>query len=107
MSRFYGTLSGRSRTPATRCGDSRGMYAHVRGWDLGASISLSVVGAVLTMSGRVKDPGTDLLSLCLTSGSNDGRVLLDLGQWQRATDGTLLPACSRANLILSTIKEAP
>ena len=107
MSRFYGTLSGRSRTPATRCGDRSGMSAHVRGWDLGASISLSVVGEQRRPSGKIISPGTDLLSLCLTSGSNDGRVLLDLGQWQRATDGTLLPACSRANLILLVTKGTP
>lgn len=36
MSHFYGSMAGKARTQATRCGTkSSGVSAHVRGWNVG------------------------------------------------------------------------
>lgn len=40
MSHFYGSVSGQSRTEATRCGaKTSGIGGHIRGWDTGVAVT--------------------------------------------------------------------
>ena len=61
MARFYGEIKG-SRGMASRMGTKNsGFYAHIRGWNIGIRVELSVD----------KD-GNDLISVYKTGGSNYG-----------------------------------
>lgn len=74
MSRFYGTLSGQAKTEATRRGSENSpVYAHVRGWNVGA-----------TVKAYVGPDGEDHISISLTSGSNGHEAARELGDFTRA-----------------------
>ena len=63
MARFYGELRGRAATTATREGSERsGLWAHVRGWDIGVVVFC-----------EVKD-GRDVIRIYKTGGSNDPSI---------------------------------
>ncbi len=60
MARFYGSMQG-NRGEATRMGTpNSGLSAHIRGWDIGVRVELSVDEAT----------GKDRVTLHQTSGSN-------------------------------------
>lgn len=60
MSRFYGSIQG-NRGGATRQGTpASGMEGHIRGWDIGGRVIMSVNPAT----------GRDTCTIYLTSGSN-------------------------------------
>jgi len=59
MSHFYASIRG-SRGEATRAGTKNsGMEGHIRGWNIGARVFMSV-----------NDKGEDVCTIYLTSGSN-------------------------------------
>ena len=67
MARFYGEVSGQARTVATRRGSTgSGMWAHVRGWNVGAYVECAT------------ECGIDVVRVWSTGGSNGigKRVLL-------------------------------
>lgn len=65
MSRFYAEMQG-NRGPATLKGSAdSGMYAHVRGWDVGVEVRCSV-----------DRNGKDVVDVFRTGGSNGGRSYL-------------------------------
>jgi len=58
MSHFYGNMQG-ARGETTRCGTkTSGMWAHIRGWDVGCSVQL------------VHENGKDIVHVYKTGGSN-------------------------------------
>ena len=60
MSRFYGSISGQSKTEATRRGNKQsGVNAHIRGWDVGVFVGCFV-----------NDEGYDVCEVYETGGSN-------------------------------------
>ena len=59
MSRFYASIQG-NRGTATRQGTEKsGIYGHIRGWNIGAYVSVDV-----------NDNGEDEVTIELSSGSN-------------------------------------
>jgi hypothetical protein len=61
MARFYGTLMGSAKTPVSRIGHaSSGVRAHIRGWDVGASVSA-----------HADLDDEDRITITLTKGSNN------------------------------------
>ena len=87
VSRFYGSLEGMARTSATRRGSAgSGVSAHVRGWDLGARVT---VGAVDEHAGRLEGGTRDGFTVYATGGSNGGRAELELLEVQEAGAGWL------------------
>ncbi len=59
MSHFYGELKG-SRGPTSRMGTPKsGLWAHVRGWNIGVDVTC-----------RVDDDGRDIIDVWQTGGSN-------------------------------------
>ncbi|MFA6958541.1 MAG: hypothetical protein WC538_21950 [Thermoanaerobaculia bacterium] len=61
MARFYASISGVAKTPATRTGTPRsGAQGHVRGWDLGGRVEV----------GTGSNDANDHVTLTLTGGSN-------------------------------------
>jgi len=59
MSRFYGTIHGQAKTPATRQGGTNtGISGHICGWDVG----VKVVGGVVD--------GVDEFNIYATGGNN-------------------------------------
>lgn len=64
MAHFYGTVTGRSSTPATRCGTkASGLSATASGWDIGGSVSVNYN----------KHLQTDVVSFYVDNGSNGSR----------------------------------
>jgi hypothetical protein len=60
MAHFYAEIQG-NRGKVSRTGTkSSGMWAHVRGWDTGVEVRLSVS----------KEDGSDMIEVWLTGGSN-------------------------------------
>ncbi len=60
MARFYGELRGKAATTATREGSERsGLWAHLRGWDIGVVVFCDVVD------------GCDVIKVYETGGSNN------------------------------------
>ena len=58
MAQFYGEVTG-NRGRASRMGTANsGMYAHIRGWDIGVRVSINDVN------------GKDVVTIWKTSGSN-------------------------------------
>jgi hypothetical protein len=71
MSRFYGSMQG-SRGEATRCGTTvSGVTAHVRGWLVGAIVTVETCGQC----------GEDRVSVGLTGGSSGGAPPVDGLRW--------------------------
>jgi hypothetical protein len=70
MSRFYASIQG-NRGEATRMGNTTsGMHGHIRGWDIGASVEMSV------------DPGgIDVCTVTITRGSNGNGACLPIGSF--------------------------
>ena len=66
MARFYGSMQG-NRGEATRMGSANsGFSAHIRGWNVGCEVEMSV-----------DDEGRDVCSVYRTEGSDGGgRVLV-------------------------------
>ena len=61
MSRFYAEIQG-NRGPASRMGTPQsGMWAHVRGWDIGVKV----------VCGVDSETGKDIITVFRTGGSND------------------------------------
>jgi hypothetical protein len=61
MSRYYAQIQG-AKGPASRCGTAAsGMWAHVRGWDVGALITCE------------QDGDADVVHVYATGGSNGHR----------------------------------
>ena len=61
MARFYAEIEG-NRGRASRQGTEKsGMWAHIRGWDVGVSVDC-----------RANDDGTDTIYVYETGGSNAG-----------------------------------
>jgi hypothetical protein len=59
MAHFYSTVSSKNTTH-TKCGTKKeGMQAHIRGWDVGVQVDLSV-----------NSDGEDVVCVYLTDGSN-------------------------------------
>jgi len=59
MAHFYGELQG-NRGETTRCGTKdSGMYAHIRGWDIGVIVDIMHI------------EGKDVVKIYKTKGSND------------------------------------
>lgn len=66
VARFYGEVTGSASTSATRIGVDR-IYGHIRGWQLGAEVTLFV-----------NEDGQDELVIRVTGGSkqpNEGQVV--------------------------------
>jgi len=71
MSRFYGSIEG-NRGMATRQGTaSSGMYGHIRGWHIGASVVC-----------YENEKGEDCVRVQLTGGSMNPSPLITLGAWK-------------------------
>lgn len=74
MARFYATIQG-NRGEASRMGTKKtGIQGHIRGWDIGCKVLLNV-----------DSEGKDMISIYLTSGSNNQGWSRFLGQF-RAED---------------------
>lgn len=58
MSRFYGTVEGIAKTPASRRGH-KNLEAHIRGWNVGVNIECGV-----------DEDGNDIIKVYKTGGSN-------------------------------------
>lgn len=68
MSRFYASIQG-NRGQATRQGTKNsGMTGHIRGWNIGVSVSCGV-----------NEKGKDEIRVSLTGGSSDPFAKKDLG----------------------------
>lgn len=74
MARFYGEMTGSARTTVSRQGSKENpVRAHVRGWDLGIKVRVG------------SGPGDeDIVSVYLTSGSNDTGPDKMIGYFNRA-----------------------
>jgi hypothetical protein len=74
MSHFYANIKG-NRGEATRGGSKEsGMYAHIRGWDVGCRVYLS------------HDGNRDMCSVFITSGSNGRTRDIHLGTFYPSED---------------------
>ena len=61
MARFYGEIQGKAKTRATREGtEQSGMWAHIRGWNIGVYIEC-----------EVDEQGKDTIRVYKTYGSNN------------------------------------
>ena len=59
MARFYGSMTGRSKTEATRLGtEDKPVHAHIRGWNVGIEVECTAAD------------GKDYIKVYLTGGSN-------------------------------------
>ena len=63
MSRFYSSINSK-RTTHTKCGNKDGMSAHIRGWNIGVQVNLSV-----------NEKDQDVLVIHLTKGSNNPSIV--------------------------------
>ena len=71
MSRFYASIQG-NRGMATRQGSKdSGIHGHIRGWDIGASVSCHVDAS-----------GEDIVTVDLTGGSTGGKGFKCLGRFK-------------------------
>lgn len=76
MSRFYGSMQGSRDTTVTKCGTKNtGMHAHIRGWNLGAMVSMST-----------DSEDNDIVTVTLTGGSNGTMQSKTLGSFKRVGD---------------------
>jgi len=76
MSRFYGSMQG-NRGEATRQGSANSaMYAHIRGWDIGASVKCGV-----------GPDGNDRVTVSITRGSNGHGTERPLGTFRISAGG--------------------
>lgn len=76
MAQFYAETKG-NRGIATRTGTKlSGLWAHIRGWHIGARVEMSHVN------------GEDRLTVFLTHGSSNPGNAQCLGQFRLAEDGT-------------------
>lgn len=99
MARFISGCSGRAKSAATRLGTAnKPCRAYARGWDIGARVWAGPENP--------DKKGPDIVELCIDGGSNNTRILLNLGCWQRANDGTVLPTTHAARIIYAALKEA-
>jgi hypothetical protein len=77
MAHFYASIQG-NRGGATRMGTKTlGMDAHIRGWNLGASVCLHYD----------KEKETDILVIEITGGSNGRQSFMHLATVYRTKDG--------------------
>ena len=110
MARFWGQVSGRARSDASRLGDSQ-VRVKANAWSIGGVVSAYETGAERTPAGRYavrggkKQEGEDVVSPGVTGGSNGGRtMLLDLGTWKRDPDGAgVLPVDEAARHIFAAL----
>lgn len=80
MSRFYATVNGQSKTTATKCGNKQsGMYAHIRGWNIGATIDL-----------MVDSDNEDILCIEITGGSNNAATKKFIGRFKLGKRGGII-----------------
>jgi hypothetical protein len=74
MAALYGTLNGRAKTKATRCGSKNSpVTAHVRGWELGVETEARIVN------------GVEVVEVWLTPGSNGNGERISLGVYTRSS----------------------
>jgi hypothetical protein len=79
MSRFYASIQG-SRGEATRLGtEQSGMYGHIRGWNIGASVEMSVSA-----------DGNDICTVSITRGSNGKGAELPIGSFIIDKNGVIV-----------------
>jgi hypothetical protein len=110
MARFWGQVSGKARTDASRLGSDQ-VRTKCNAWSIGASCSAYETGAERTPSGKYatrdgkKLEGRDVVSVGITGGSHNGTVLLDLGTWERDGDG-LCPADDVARRIFRCLSQS-
>lgn len=73
MARFYATIKG-NRGEASRMGTKdSGMQGHIRGWNLGARVIMSV-----------DEDGKDICTVTLTSGSGYSGKVKHLGEFKES-----------------------
>ena len=71
MSRFYASIKGQAKTKATRRGGPKsGIEGHIRGWNVGISVT-GIVGA----------EDEDVFDVWLTTGSNDRKASKHIGRF--------------------------
>ena len=65
MARFYGEIQGKAKTRATREGtEQSGMWAHIRGWNIGVYIKCEVD----------EQTGKDIIYVYKTGGTNNPKL---------------------------------
>jgi len=71
MARFYASIKGQAKTPATRMGGKKsGIEGHIRGWNVGISVT-GVAGA----------DNEDVFDVWLTAGSNGMKASKHIGRF--------------------------
>lgn len=89
MARFYGEVKGAAATTASRIGHEM-MTAHIRGWNLGAKITISV-----------NEKGQDELVIQVTGGSNNPESGNVIYHDSTKDDGKLLAVGSEIRIVLA------